>query len=167
MDNHEQQPDKTGLRAVDISDSAPQAPPSQPGISPAYIVGIGCIIISVACVILSLGITGFDPIGRISALFNPPTNARVASTRTIVVNIQALGQLVTTNVQLAKADINVSVRQGVLNAASYSVSHVAEGEISAGISLTDMTEDDVSYDPETDTYTVALPAAQLTGCHVN
>ncbi len=88
-------------------------------------------------------------------------------TRPITQSVQLLGQLVSVSWQLAEAQIGVSVRQGVLDACSFSNQHVAEGTIEAGIDLTGFAASDVQYDPASDTYTITLPAPQLTSCRVD
>lgn len=97
----------------------------------------------------------------------PPPQAAVVSTQTIVTSIQSMGQLVSISTQLAKADINVSIVQGVLGSGSFTASHVAQGAVEAGIDLTQLTGADVTYDAASDTYTVTLPPAQLTSCRVD
>ena len=100
--------------------------------------------------------------------WNPePTKATVISSQTIVNGIQPMGQLVSISAQLAKADIFVGVQKGVLNACGFSVNHVAQGTIEAGIDLSQLTEDSISYDEAIKTYTITLPAAQLTSCRVD
>ncbi len=63
------------------------------------------------------------------------TTANVFTSQTIVSSIQPMGQLVSISAQVAKADIFVGVQQGALNACGYSVNHVAQGTIEAGIDL--------------------------------
>ena len=90
--------------------------------------------------------------------------ARVDSAQTVVNSIQPLGQLVSVEMQLAKADLRVDIRQGVLDACSYSASYVAVGVITAGVDLTQVGDADISYNTFTDTYTITLPPPQLTYC---
>lgn len=130
----------------------------------------GCLVLPVIvlALLVLLGQTSVQHIvGSVQGMLNPTPVAAVDSTQTILVNIRALGQLVTTSVQLAKADINVSVRQGVLDSSSFTVSHVAQGAVEAGIDLSGLTEADVRYDALTDSYTITLPPAQLTSCRVD
>ena len=99
---------------------------------------------------------------------NPePAVARVTSTQTILTGIQPLGQLVTVSAQLAKAEINVSVRAGGLNACGFVTDHVAQGTIEGGVNLARITEENVNYDTAADLYTVRVPAAELTSCRVD
>jgi hypothetical protein len=136
---------------------------------------IGCFLVLavVLAVILLIVTTGFDNVVNgvnrtLDRILNaPPPVASVVSTQTIVQGIQPMGQLVSISAQLAKADIFVGVQQGALNACGFGANHVAQGTIEAGINLAQVTEDDVSYNAATDTYTLSLPAAQLTSCRVD
>jgi uncharacterized protein DUF4230 len=97
----------------------------------------------------------------------PTPVATVISTQTIVEGIQPLGQLVSISTQLAKADINVSIAQGALEACSFSADHVAQGTIQAGVDLTKLTDDDIQYNRATNTYVITLPPPELTSCSVD
>jgi hypothetical protein len=96
-----------------------------------------------------------------------PMKATVISSQTIVNGIQPMGQLVSISAQVAKAGIFVGVKQGALNACGYSVNHVAQGTVEAGIDLSQLTENDVHFDGATTTYNVMLPAAQVTSCRID
>lgn len=136
---------------------------------------IGALLTVLVVVVLGALLT----VGGLSAAVNgllgafgsvpvaPPPQAAVVSTQTIVTSIQSMGQLVSISTQLAKADINVTIVQGVLGSGSFTASHVAQGAVEAGIDLTQLTGADVRYDAITDTYTVTLPPAQLTSCRVD
>lgn len=108
----------------------------------------------------------FD-LGAILGLKSEPPKATVVSSQTIVNGIQPMGQLVSISAQVAKADIFVGIQQGALNACGFSVNHVAQGTVEAGIDLNQLKEDGVTYDAETNTYTLNLPAAQLTSCRID
>ena len=141
--------------------------------------GLGCLVMAIGIVVvvvvlvlaLAAGVINLTALpaslfsGLTGALDTRP-EASVVSTQAIVTNIQEMGQLVTTGVQLAKADIRVNVRQGLLDACSYAASYVAQGTIEAGIDLTQFGIADVQYDAVTDTYTITLPPPQLTSCRV-
>ncbi len=103
----------------------------------------------------------------LSQAVNPPTTARTVTTRTILTGIQPLGQLVSISVQLAKADIDVGVQQSGLNACGFSASHVAQGTVEAGIDLSRISAEDISYDAASETYTLHLPAPALTSCRID
>lgn len=96
----------------------------------------------------------------------PPPTPTIDRALTVLTSIRPLGQLVSYGFQLARADIGVNIRQGVLDACSFSAHYVAEGVIEAGIDLTEVGPGDVRYDAAGDVYTLTLPAPQLTGCHV-
>ncbi len=122
----------------------------------------------IAVVVLSTGLTlGSITQAITTALAPGPQQITVVPSQTIVNSIQPMGQLVSISVQLAKADIEVSIRQGLLGASSFTTSHVAQGTIEAGIDLTRLSVTDVRYDALSGVYTITLPPAQLTGCHVD
>jgi hypothetical protein len=117
------------------------------------------IIGNLASLRLDLGAAlGFKP--------QPPT-AKVFSTQTIVNGIQPMGQLVSVSAQLAKADIYVGVKQGALNACGFSANHVAQGTVEAGIDLAQISDGDIVFDEKSNTFTITLPAPQLTSCRID
>jgi hypothetical protein len=132
---------------------------------------LGLIAVLLLVVVLVPSLLGAGVLDRffssLSNTFNPPTIARSASTETILTGIQPLGQLVSISAQLAKADIDIGVQQGGLNACGFSASHVAQGTIEAGIDLAQIDAADISYDAVSDTYTVTLPAPVLTSCRID
>jgi hypothetical protein len=142
---------------------------------------IGCaLIIAVIGLITSLPvvlplvmgtITLNNLIGGVQNLFQPgPPTAAVASTNTIVANLQPMGQLVSVGVQLAKANIHVGVdRRGALgnNLCGFSATYVAQGTIRAGIDLSNLSEASLTFDETSQTYTLTLPRAQLTSCGID
>lgn len=77
-----------------------------------------------------------------------------------------MGQLVSISTEWAKADIRVSIRSGVLGACSFSADHVVTGAVEAGIDFTKLDASKISYDEATNTYTLTLPAPQLTSCRI-
>ena len=131
---------------------------------------IGCLV-SLALAVAVLILTGTGLLDRVTNALgqavNPPTTARTMTTETILTGIQPLGQLVSISVQLAKADIDVGVQQGGLNACGFSASHVAEGTVEAGIDLSRISAEDISYDAASETYTLHLPAPALTSCRID
>ncbi len=110
---------------------------------------------------------GFAVLRSFLDQLSPPSRASVTSTQTIVVRIQPLGQLVSVSTQLAKADIFVGVQQSTGNVCGFSANHVAQGAVEAGIDLTLMREEDATYNAETNTYSLTVPAPQLTSCRVD
>ncbi len=133
-----------------------------------YGIAILGILLLLAIPIL-LGVTTVgNIIANITGIFSPPPQtATVDAGSSIVTMIRPLGQLVTTRVEFASADIKASVKSGVLDSGSYSAFHVAEGSVEAGIDMMPIGDEDIAYDEEADTYTITLPAAQLTGCHID
>lgn len=136
--------------------------------------GVGGCLLLIGAAILILSLTGAISLSGIvgslqNALagLNPPARAQINSTQTIITGIQPLGQLVNVSVQLAKADITVRVTQGVLNACGFSANHVAQGTIEAGFDLTQVSEEDITYDAARNTFIIRLPAPQITSCRVD
>jgi hypothetical protein len=131
----------------------------------------GCISVPLLILVLLVvfGVTTINSIvNGVTSIFRPPqTTATVFSTRTLVNSLLPLGQLVTVSTELAKADITVNIRAGALNACGHSGTHVATGTVEAGIDLSKFDESKVSYDEETNTYTLTLPAPQLTSCRID
>lgn len=135
---------------------------------------LGCLVIIAVALLLVVALPTLMGAGVLDRIFssvsnalNPPTVARTTSTETILTGIQPLGQLVSISAQLAKADIDVGVQQGGLNACGFSASHVAQGTIEAGIDLAGIDTANISYDAQADTYTVTLPAPALTSCRID
>jgi hypothetical protein len=132
------------------------------------------IVLILAAVLLALvpPLMGYNLAGQslsvLQSIFSPkPAVASVMSSQTIVNSILPMGQLVSVSAQVAKADISVGIQQGALNACGFSAKHVAQGTVEAGIDLTQLSENSVSFDEKTNTYTINLPAAQLTSCRVD
>lgn len=131
---------------------------------------LGCAV--TVLVFLSLGtIIGNSGIVQLlnlsTAIAAPTPVAVVDSSPTILQSIQPLGQLVTIGAEFAKADIRVSVTQGTLNACGLSANHVAVGSIEAGVDLTEVEAEDITYDSSTGILTIRLPAPELTSCRIN
>ena len=133
---------------------------------------IGCLllVVIIPIALVLIGVTSFSGIlsglGGIFGAGNPP-RASVISSQTIVEGIQPLGQLVSVSAQVAKADVQVNVNQGALNTCGYSVSHVVQGAIEAGIDLTRIGTDSLRYDPLREIYVLTVPAPELTSCRVD
>ncbi|MEO8392954.1 MAG: DUF4230 domain-containing protein [Chloroflexota bacterium] len=133
---------------------------------------IGCLVLLliIPITLVLLGVTSTSGIiGSIADLLNvgKPASAAVVSTQTIVQGIQPLGELVSVSVQLAKADVKVSVSTGVLGAGSYSANHVVQGAVEAGVDLTQIGANNLGYDATKDSYTLIVPEPQLTSCRID
>jgi hypothetical protein len=131
---------------------------------------LGCLGLLVLPIIVLLAGGTLTVNGLLSGFqnaFNPPPVANIISSTTILAGIQPMGQLVSVSAQLAKADIFIGVQQGSFNTCGFSTNHVAQGTIEAGIDLTKVTELNIQYDETTDTYTILLPAAELTSCRID
>ena len=155
----------------------PALPPpveNRPRRSPFWNAVAGCsLLLTVIVVLIFLAPTlvGVNLVASVvdiaRNLVNPPTTARVDSRGTIISGIHSIGQLVSVSVQMAEPEINVGVQQGGLNACGYLATRVAEGTIEAGVDMTQITDESIEYDPITETYTIHLPAPQLTSCRID
>lgn len=130
----------------------------------------GCLAIPLLIIALALftGVATFtgilDSIGNIFR--DEPRQAVVETTRTIVTSVQSTSRLTTTQAGFVRSNVRVSIRDGFQNSCGASASHNVEGRIEAGIDLSLVTENDISYDTLTETYTITLPPAQLTNCSI-
>ena len=122
--------------------------------------------IGLAILILSGSAALSGMFSSVMNFLNPPPTVNIISSRTIIHSLQGLGQLVTVSSEVAKADIQVSVNEGFLNAGSYSAKHVAVGVIEAGIDIATRDKDHVSYDSTSNTYTLRLPPPNITSCRI-
>ena len=68
---------------------------------------------------------------------------------------------------MAKADVDIQVSQSALNACGHSAKYVTQGTVEAGVDLTQFDTDDFSYNMVTNTYTISLPAPELTNCRID
>ncbi|MGJ3239934.1 MAG: DUF4230 domain-containing protein [Anaerolineae bacterium] len=127
------------------------------------------MIVTLFCVLTVIsGVTSFADVWRsVGDFIGANPRAQVVSSRTLITNIQPLGQLVSVSVDVAKADIEVRVDGSRFNLCNYRANHVASGTIEAGIDFTALTEDSIIYDEATNTYTITLPPANLTSCRVD
>ncbi|MEP7292493.1 MAG: DUF4230 domain-containing protein [Chloroflexota bacterium] len=133
---------------------------------------VGCValLLVIPVTLILLGVTSVNGlIGSIGGLFGvgAPPQAVVLSTQTIVQGIQPMGQLVSVSAKLAKADVQVNINQGTLNACGFGANHVVQGAVEAGIDLTRIDEANLGYDAERETYVLLLPAPQLTSCRID
>jgi len=126
---------------------------------------IGRNIISIALIVLALlaGAHFSDTFNDITNFFFP-NRAIVQTGRTIVNNLQGIGQLVTVKAEVAKTDVRVSIHRGFLNAGFYSANHIAVGAIEAGIDFDKIGDDSVRF--ENDSYTITLPSPVITSCRI-
>lgn len=130
---------------------------------------LGCMVLVPLAVIVFGIYTGVATIGgifdSIGDFFNSePRQATVESTRTIITSIEAQAQLVTITANFSRSNVQVSVRDGFQNTCGFSASYSAEGSVQAGIDLSLVTEDDITYNTLNETFTITLPPPQLIGC---
>ncbi|MCK6577296.1 MAG: DUF4230 domain-containing protein [Anaerolineae bacterium] len=135
---------------------------------------LGCfaLVLLIPTVLTIIGVTSFSTLisgigTALGAGASAPVVAEISSSQTIVQGIQPLGQLVSVSSQLAKADVEITVGQGVLNACGFSANHVVQGTVEAGIDLTLIGETDLAYDEQNDRYVLIVPAPQLTSCRID
>ena len=153
----------------------PQSTSNRAGIGCRWFVigSLGCmaLLLIVLAIPIFLGVTtANNALSAIVGIFRPgslPQVANVTSTQTLVQGIQPLGQLVSVSAQLAKADINIGIQAGALNACGFSADHVAQGAVEAGIDLTGFNTNSLNYDAASNTYTLRLPSPQLTSCRID
>lgn len=149
--------------------------------------GQGCISISIALltlvggfllmafvgILVSIFVIGmtlsslFAPLGDFANFLNEPTTAQVVTPHSIVTSLQPMGDLVTVSMGVAQADIFISVDRGGMRRCNHSAYHVAQGTIEAGIDMTQIEEDSISYDEETQIYTLTLPYPSITSCNTS
>ncbi len=97
-----------------------------------------------------------------------PGPVEVIAAETLVTRIQGLGRFVSLEIGFANPEILVrNIQQGGLTPCSFEARHIAEGTIEAGVDLSLLTEQDIAYDTESNTYTLYLPPANLTSCRID
>lgn len=135
-----------------------------------FLVGVSVAVLLVTGSVSLNGLINSFQLGNIlGSLANAsvPAQASVQNSQTILVGIQPLGQLVSVSAQLAQAELRVGVTGGALNACGFSTNHVAQGTISAGVDLSRVTADDITFDAASNTYTIRLPYPELTSCSLD
>ena len=93
-----------------------------------------------------------------------PNQVIVEMSRTIINNLQGMGQLVTVKAEVSKTDVKISINRGFLNYGHYRANHIVVGVIEAGIDFDAINDDSVRF--ENDTYTLTLPAPIITSCRI-
>lgn len=130
----------------------------------------GCLIVALVGIGLAV-ILGFTSIGAllggVSAALGGVTRADVDVSRTLVTSVQPLGVLVTFRTDSMIENIRVGVQQNIGNACGVAASHMATGGVEAGIDLSQITDEDIAFDPIRNVYTITLPAPTLTTCRID
>jgi hypothetical protein len=135
--------------------------------------GMSLVCLGIPCaIVIYVLVTGVNTIGGIfedlvNIFRGEPESASVVSTATIVQSIRAQGTYTAFSTSLARSDVSVSVRSGLRNVCGYNASHNAEGTIEAGVDLSRLTPEDVTYNELTQTFTITLPPPQLTNCLIS
>ena len=126
---------------------------------------IGRNIITIVVIVAALIVGGFVT-GNFESVRHTffPNQVIVETSRTIINNLQGMGQLVTVKAEVAKTDVRISIHGGILNFGYYSANHIAVGVIEAGIDFDALNDDSVRF--ENDAYTVILPAPIITSCRI-
>lgn len=155
----------------------PAEPPASSGESIKWLVGgaTGCLLIVLSVMFVGAALTAGTLGGGVLLLRSAmgsvfavePPSGTVTTSQTIVTQVRPLGQLISTSGGFAKADIGVSIQQGAFGSCNHSANHVASATITAGIDLYEISENSVTYDPETDTYTIIVPRPSITGCSMD
>ncbi len=118
-------------------------------------------VLIVAALILGAYVTGkFESIRH--TFF--PNQVVVETSRTIINNLQGMGQLVTVKAEVAKTDVRISIHRGILDFGYYSANHIAVGVIEAGIDFDAINDESVRF--ANDAYTLILPAPIITSCRI-
>ena len=99
-------------------------------------------------------------------LLDSPARASIAASRTIVNQLQPMGQLVTYSAEFAKADIHVGVQAGLGGLCSHGANYVAQGTIEVGIDFGAIDETSISYNADNDAYTLISPPVTLSSCRI-
>ena len=122
-------------------------------------------IVALLLIIAALGVGGYlgGGVQSVRAFFFPNL-VQIESSRTIVLGLQGMGQLVSIKAEVHTTDVRVSVNRGFLNAGYYSASHKAYGAIEAGINFDEINSERVRFD--NDAYTIQLPAPIITSCRI-
>ena len=126
---------------------------------------IGRNIITFVLIVAAL-ILGAYATGKFESIRHTffPNQVIVEASRTIINNLQGMGQLVTVKAEVAKTDVKISINGGPLNFRHYSANHIAVGVIEAGIDFDAINDDSVRF--ENDAFALMLPAPIITSCRI-
>ena len=126
---------------------------------------IGRNIVAIVLIVAALIVGGYL-VGNFESIRNTffQNQVIVETSRTIINNLQGMGQLVTVKAEVAKTDVKISINRGFLNFGHYSANHIVVGVIEAGIDFDAIEDDSVRF--ENDAYTVTLPAPIVTSCRI-
>ncbi len=126
------------------------------------------LFLSPSIIALATGAATFNSIADgIRDFLNPQTTAQVNTTQTLVSRIQPIGDLVSVRVELAKANINVGIRQGPGGICSFEARHVGEATIEASIDLSEITQANFEEDETGKITRIILPEARLFRCTID
>ena len=98
----------------------------------------------------------------VSTATNTPTPTPIPPAF-IIQGLETQAELVMVKDELAKRNFHVGVKDGLC---SHGGDFTAEGVIEAGIDFDQLDEDRVTYDSVSQTFTLKLPAAELTSCRI-
>jgi len=165
---------------VSIVQSAPPPPPQQyeevgesrrgcAGCSWGIAGALGCLVLLALpfVVALVLGTTTINSIfSGISSIFNPPPPVLVFNLASVVEKVQNLSQLTTVRYNYSGIVTTSTDMPGLLNALyGQQLVLIAVGHITAGVDLSQLTEEDVTLNDGV--LTINLPAASLQDCFLN
>lgn len=123
------------------------------------LIGVAALTVLVLLGLVQLSVFVNSIIDRIF-----PDRVVVQTSRTIINNLQGMGQLVTVKAEVAKTSVSVSINQGILNSGYYSANHTVVGVIEAGVDFDAIGDLNVRF--ENDVYTLILPAPGITSCRI-
>jgi len=133
-------------------------------------VAFGQFMLGFAIIVVAFGAVVFITIGNgwanLLKALNITPNITVFDTRTIVNSVKPMGDLVSISEQYATADVRVDIRGGLGGACNQWAQYAYIVEIQAGTDLTNIKASDISFDKETESYTITLPPPRLTSCNV-
>lgn len=125
------------------------------------------ILIMVACAVISFSGTHFmSEAARIFGINQPP-RVTVSTMGAIIESVRKQGTLSTVNVGYLDQNMEVNIRFGALGLCSVTAKHFIAGNVEAGIDLTGLTSENISYDEGRDSLTLTLPAGRLLSCSLD
>ncbi len=130
---------------------------------------VGSIVLVLVILILGgvIGALAVAVLGFSLPSFIQSSRVQVASTQSIVRDVRSMGVLTAIRFEMAKADVLVHVRYGVVDICNIWAKHVVQASVEAGVDLSAVEEGDVVFDSQNDLYRITLPAPQLTNCSVD
>jgi hypothetical protein len=125
------------------------------------------VLVIVACAVLYFVGTQFtSEIARIWGINQPP-RVTVSTMGAIIESVRKQGTLSTVNVSYLDQNMEVNTRFGALGVCNITAKHFVAGNVDAGIDLTGITPENISYDASSEVLTLTLPASRLLNCSLD